>query len=75
MRWEAIYLNAGKGRRNQTEWYGLRSTMCPEKLNELVSFEKDLVPLVMNAKFRKVKNHFQKRQQDDDDDELFLWYG
>ena len=64
MRWKAIYCSDGKGRRNQTEWYGIRPTRCPGKVNELVPFEKDLIALVKNVKFRKVKNHFQKLQQD-----------
>ena len=65
MRWKAIYFSEGKGRRNQTEWYGLKSTMCPGKVNKLVPFEKDLIALVKNVKFRKVKNHFQKKLQHD----------
>ena len=65
MRWKAIYFSEGKERRNQTEWYGLKSTMCPGKVNELVPFEKDLIVFVKNVKFRKVKNHFQKKLQHD----------
>ena len=30
-----------------------------------VTFEKDLIALVKNIKFRKVKNHFQKKLQHD----------
>ena len=62
---KAIYFSEEKGRRNQTEWYGLKSTMCPGKVNELVPFEKDLIALVKNVKSRKVKNHFQKKLQHD----------
>ena len=65
MRWIAIYFSEGKERRNQTEWYGLRLTMCPGKVNELVLLEKDLIALVKNANFRKVKNHCQKKLQHD----------
>ena len=39
--------------------------MCPGKVDELVPFEKDLIALVKNVKFRKVKNHFQKKLQHD----------
>ena len=39
--------------------------MCPRKVNELEPFEKDLIALVKNVKFRKVKNHFQKKLQHD----------
>ena len=65
MRWKAVYFNEIKGRRNQIESYGLRSTICPGKVNELVPFEKDLIALVKNVKFRKVKNHFQKKLHQD----------
>ena len=34
-------------------------------MNELVPFEKDLIALVKNVKFRKVKNQFQKKLQQD----------
>ena len=65
MRWKAIHYNEGQGRRNQTEWYGLRSTRCPGKVNELIPFEKDLIALVKVIKFRKVKNQFLKKFQQD----------
>ena len=65
MRWKAIYFNEIKGRRNQIESDGLRSTICPGKVNELVPFEKDLIALVKNVKFRKVKNDFQKKLHQD----------
>ena len=34
-------------------------------MNELVPSEKDLIALVKNVKFRKVKNQFQKKLQQD----------
>ena len=63
MRWKDIYFSTVKRRRNQTECYGLRSIMCAIKLNKLVPFEKDLIFLVKNLKFRKFKKHFQKKLQ------------
>ena len=39
--------------------------MCQGKVNEFVPFEKDLIALVKNVKFRKVKNYFQKKLQHD----------
>ena len=47
------------------ELYRMRSTRCPGKVNKLVPFEKDLIALVMNVKFRKVENQFQKKIQQD----------
>ena len=65
MRWKAIYFNEIKGRRNQIKSYGLRSTICPGQVNELVPFGKVLIALVKNVKFRKVKNHLQKKLHQD----------
>ena len=65
MRWKAIYFNEIKGRRSQIKSYGLRSTICPGQVNELVPFEKVLIALVKNVKFRKVKNHLQKKLHQD----------
>ena len=56
-------LQEGKGRINQTEWYGLRSTRCPGKVNKLEPFEMDLIVLVKNVRFRKVTKPFQKKLQ------------
>ena len=47
------------------EWYRLRSTICLGKVNELESFENNLIALVKNVKFRKVKKHFQKKLHQD----------
>ena len=58
MQWKAIYFSKGKGRRKQTKWYGLKSTICLGKVNDLIPFEKDLIALVKN-----VKNHFQNKLQ------------
>ena len=65
MRWKAICFNQGKGRKDQTEWYGVGSTKCPGKVDELVPFKKGLIALEKNSKFRNVKNHFQKNLQQD----------
>ena len=48
-----VHFNDGKERRNQTEWYGLRSTICPGTVNELEPFEKDLIASVKIVKLRK----------------------
>ena len=49
-------MNKEKGRRNQIEWYGLRSLMYLGKVNKIVT---------LDVKVRKVKNHFQKKLQHD----------
>lgn len=55
MQWKAIYFNNGQGRRNQTEWYQLRLTMCPGKIDDFEPSEMDLIALKKTLKFRKVK--------------------
>ena len=45
--------------------YGLKSHKCPPQLKELIPFEDDLVDLVKNIKFRKVRNDFQMKLRED----------
>ena len=40
--------------------FGLNSTKCPPQVKELLPFEKHLIKLVKNLKFRKVDNKFQR---------------
>ena len=47
------------------ERYGLISECCPTQLKELMTFENELIQLVKEIKFRKIKNDFQKRLSDD----------
>ena len=48
----------------KTEWYGLKSSKTPKQVKELIPFEIDLA-LVQNIRFRKTRNHFQKKVQKD----------
>ena len=41
--------------------YGLKSNKCHPQIKELIRFEDDLIDLVKNLKFRKVRNHFQMK--------------
>ena len=45
--------------------YGLKSKKCSPELKELIPFEDDLVDLVKNIKFRKVRNDFQMKLHED----------
>ena len=45
------------------EWYRLRSTICLGKVNELEPFENNLIALVKNVKFRKVKKLHQDKKK------------
>ena len=45
--------------------YGLKSNKCSRQLKELIPFENDLIDLVKNIKFRKVRNDFQMKLHED----------
>ena len=69
LRWKAIFFinnskETGESRASGSE-YGLKSNKCPPQLKELIPFEDDLVELVKNIKFRKVRNYFQMKLRED----------
>ena len=47
------------------ENYGLKSLNWPPQVKELIQFESNLLDIIKSLKFRKTKNHFQKRLKDD----------
>ena len=47
------------------EWYRLKSLSSPRPVKELTPFENELISLVKNIKFRKVRNHFQDQLKQD----------
>ena len=49
----------------KNEWYGLKLLCSSRSGKELTSFENELISLVKNIKFRKVRNHFQDQLQQD----------
>ena len=62
MRWKAIFQDIKKEKSNQQR-YGLRSFKIPPPVKELAAFESELIELVKNIKFRKVKNQLQKNTE------------
>ena len=50
---------------DDTEWYGLKSPYSPRQAKELIPFENDLVALIRNIKFRKIRNTFQEKLKED----------
>ena len=58
-------LSNGKKETNsiKAEWYGLKSSKTRKQLKELIRFENDLIALVQNIRFRKTRNHFQKKDK------------
>ena len=69
MRWKEIHFNNNDSRDNikeeNTKWYGLKSPYSPRQVNELIPFENDIVELIRNIKFRKIRNTFQEKLKED----------
>ena len=69
LRWKAIFfINNSKETTESCasgSVYGLKSNKCSPQLKELILFEDDLINLVKNFKFRKVRNDFQKQLHED----------
>ena len=67
MRWKAIHFsnNEISNEENKPEWFGLKTFYSPKQVKELIPFENDLIEILRNIKFRKVRNNFQKKLKDD----------
>ena len=69
LRWKAIFFINNSKETNESlasgSVYGLKSNKCLPQLKELIPFEDDLVDLVKNIKFRKVRNDFQMKLRED----------
>ena len=65
MRSKAIHFNNNTSIDNNkeeiTKWYRLKSPYSPRQVKELIPFENDLVELIRNIKFRKIRNTFQEK--------------
>ena len=64
MIWKAIFQDTKKEKNNQQR-YGLRSFKIPPPVKELAAFESELIELVKNIKFQKVKNQLQNELKED----------
>ena len=65
MQWKAMYFNEEDGKRNQTESKRLKSNKCPgRKVNELPSFENDMIELVRKIKFRNLRSYYLRKLQE-----------
>ena len=64
MRWKLIFQDTKKEKNNQQR-YRLRSLKIPPPVKELATFESELIELVKNIKFRKVKNQLQNQLKED----------
>ena len=63
MRWKAIHFSDNEDNDSKTEWYGLKLLSSPRSVKELTPFENELISLVKNIIFRKVRNHFEDQLQ------------
>lgn len=64
MRWRALaYL--GKLENNTKETYGFNSRKCPPSVEELTSFENDMMLMIKNIEFKQVRNDFQTTLKSD----------
>ena len=59
MRWKGLDF-LGKSDNQVKDTYGFKSSKCPPSVNELSSFESDLLMMIHNVEFQPVKNIFIK---------------
>ena len=65
MRWKAIMCNAGCKENRKVEKYGLKTLYSPKQVKELSAFEKELIAVVKDIKFRNARSDFQTTLQED----------
>ena len=47
-------------KKENTNWYGLKSPYSPRQVKERIPFENNLMELIRNIKFRKIRSLFRK---------------
>ena len=57
--------DAGCNQNRKVEKYGLKTLHSPKQVKELSAFEKELIAVVKDIKFRKARSDFQTTLQDD----------
>ena len=75
MKWKTLFFlrgnsNTNKAKNNDTtesekDTFGFKSKQHPAQINELQSFEKDLLDMIKSIKFRNVKDGFQTKIKND----------
>ena len=58
MRWKAIMYDAGCKENRNVEKYGLKTLHSPKQVKELSAFEKELIAVVKDIKFRNARSDF-----------------
>ena len=57
MRWKVLAF-LGKFKSSDNDNYGFKTLKCPSSVKELVSFENDMMDMIKNLEFKRVKNEF-----------------
>ena len=65
MRWKATMYDTGCKKSGHVEKNGLKTLQSPKQVKELSAFEKDLIAVVKDIKFRNSKSDFQTTLQED----------
>ena len=68
MRWRAFFFLRGEDQeaeQGEDEYYGFDSRRCPPQIEELKSFEDDMVKLIRSIEFRRPRDNFQRTLQRD----------
>ena len=58
MRWKVIMYDAGCKQNRKVEKCGLKTLHSPKQVKELLAFEKELIAVVKDIKFRKARSDF-----------------
>ena len=64
MRWKALQF-LGKLDNSGMENYGFKTRKCPSCVEELVDFENDIMKIIKNIEFRKIKCTFKTKSMSD----------
>ena len=66
MRWKALeFLGKISSDNKNNQTFGFESIKDSPPVNEVANFEKNMMVLVKNIKFRKINNNFQQKLKDD----------
>ena len=64
MRWKALAF-LGKLKSSDKDNYGFKTVKCPSSVKELVPFENDMMDMIKDLEFKRVKNEFQSKLRND----------
>ena len=65
MRWKAIMYDTGCKQNGNVETYGLKTLHSSKQVKGLSTFEKDLIAVVLDIKYRNTSGDFQTTLQED----------